>query len=277
MNSRLVAALIAAAKANLKPVPGSHRHAKFTLSHRTLELMGARRKAHAAWLSNRTPVSRTLRNKLNRQTDRAVQLDLLAYTDQQAVEAEAALAKGNVRGWSKMAKQMTGKTSSTAAYPKAMKDTQGKIQHGDAAVLEVLTSHFESLLGGKSSIGTAQLNQLAAVAAEHGLQHEGEEDHGRPPDPSETAAAVRALRRAAAAGSDRVDASLLRAGKPILDWIHLAVCAAWKSCKCPKEWRVSIITSLYKNKGPKDSSSNYQGISHCQLLAKCMPQSFYIV
>ena len=270
VNSRLVAALTAAARANLKPVPGSHRRAKFTLSLSTMQLMDARHKAHSAWLKSKSTAARTRRNQLNRQTDRAVQLDMQAFTDKQAEEAEEALARGNVRGWSKMAKQMAGRDQTAAKGPNAMRDAEGKLQHGNAAVLEVLTAHFESLLGAESSISEAQLNQLAAVAAAYELEHgsEVEEVHGRPPDPEETAAAVKALRRAAAAGSDGIDASLLRAGKPVLEWIHLAVCAAWKSGKSPKEWRHSTITALYKKKGPKDSAGNYRGISLLSIVGK---------
>lgn len=270
VSSSLAAALTTAAKAHLRPVPGSRHRTKFSLSPGTMHLQAARRKAHAAWLSNRTTAARTARNRINRQTDRAVQLDMQAFTDRQAKDAEEALAKGNVRGWSKISKKMAGAEQARAAGPHSMKDAEGKVQHGNAAVLEVMTSHFESLLGGESTISEAQLNQLAAAATQHQLQHgpEEHEAHGRPPDPEETAKAVSALRRAAAAGSDKIDASLLRAGKPILDWIHLAVTAVWNSGKSPKEWRFSVITAIYKRKGPKDSPGNYRGISLLSIVGK---------
>ena len=56
--------------------------------------------------------------------------------------------------------------------------------------------------------------------------------------------------------------------RKICSKIHKLLNSIWNKEELPKEWQESIIVLIYKA-GDKKDSSNYRGISLCQLRTKC--------
>jgi Reverse transcriptase (RNA-dependent DNA polymerase) len=268
-SSAFDAALTAAAKQFLPPSRSRRHH--FTLSRRTQQLMAARQKAHQTWLKNRTDVARRARNKLNRQADRAVQLDMQRHTDRQAAEAQVLLQRRDMRGFSQAVKRMAGQARSKVV-PRSMRDAAGNRQDGPRGVLEVLTAHFKDLLGGSEELSDETCNQMEAEITLFELQRgqcdDAHEALGDCPTIDEVAECTKALRDHAAPGEDMIDARLLKAGPIVTKWLHRVIIAVWKSGKAPPSWKAALMVPLYKNKGARDTCGNYRGISLLSIAGK---------
>ena len=245
----MATALTAAAKSCLQPSRNSRHHGKFMLSQRTQQLIVSRRKAHQTWLRTRTDVARRARNKLNRQADRAAQLDLQQYIDRQAIEAQTLLRCRDIRGFSRAVKRMAGQQRSKAV-PTGMRDVEGNVQHGPVGVLKVLTKHFSDLLGEGAELSENTCNEMEADVFMFEQEHadgDTNQSAGDTPTLAEVEECVKALRNHASPGEDMIDARMLKAGPVVKVWMHRVITAVWKSGKAPAEWKCKdsiTVTSL---------------------------------
>ena len=272
--SNMAEALTEAARDCLKPNRGGgkvKRRGQFVLSQNTLKLLEARRKAHKVWLGSRSDAARRTRNKVSKQADRAVQLDLQRHTDLQAKEAQTLLMQRNLRGFMEATKRMAGHQKAKQSFP-AMRDATGSMQYGPAQVMSIMTAHFNGLLGGATELSHEICNQMEADIFNFELQHKGGGDVMQPggecPTLEEVTKCIAALRTHATPGEDQIDARMLKAGSVVCQWLHRVIVAVWESGKVPDDWKSAIIVALYKGKGPKDTAGNYRGISLLSIAGK---------
>ena len=94
------------------------------------------------------------------------------------------------------------------------------------------------------------------------------------PEPSafEVEMANETLKRHKSPGVDQILAKLIKAGgRRICSEIHKLINTIWNKEELYGEWKKSIIVPIYK--GDNTDSSNYRGISLCQLSTKFHPTS----
>eukprot|EP00955_Chlamydomonas_euryale_P092361 364700-Chlamydomonas_euryale.AAC.10 len=99
------------------------------------------------------------------------------------------------------------------------------------------------------------------AAAGWQIDTEVAEGYGRPPDLEEVHACFKDLRSHAAPGDNQIEATFLKAGLPIAQWLLKVICFVWESSIAPAEWKSGVIASLYKGKGPRDAAGSHHGIS----------------
>ena len=264
----MVQSVTAAAAAHL-PREKQRRRLKdhFNVSPATARLMEARRVAHKTWLCSRSAAAKKARNRASHKADAAVQLDRQRWLDAQIEEGQARLRAGNMRAWARTAKMVAGRNTKDA-IPRAMRGPQGVLMTGDSGVREAFTDHFETLLGGESDICETAMQWLRQAAAGRQIDTEVAEAYGRPPDLEEVQACIKALRSHAAPGGDQMEATFLKAGVPIAQWLLKVICYAWESGIAPAEWKSAVIAPLYKGKGPRDTAGSYRGISLLSIAGK---------
>jgi hypothetical protein len=192
-----------------------------------------------------------------------VQVDLQRYTNSQAVEAARLLEQRNLRGFSQAVKRMAG-DQRRSSIPASMRDTSGKTQYGQRGVEQAFTSHFTALLGGQVELTDEVRAKLEAEVLLFESLHasqQADESHGEVPSLEEVADCVKALRNHAAPGEDCIDARMLKAGHVVIQCLHRVISAVWRCGQAPVEWKRALVVPLYKNKGAKDVTGNYRGIS----------------
>jgi hypothetical protein len=94
------------------------------------------------------------------------------------------------------------------------------------------------------------------------------------PEPSafEVEMAIEMLKRHKSPGVDQIPGKLIKAGgRRICSKIHELINSIWNKEELPEEWKKSIIVLICK--GDNTDSSNYRGISLCQLRTKLHPTS----
>ena len=65
-----------------------------------------------------------------------------------------------------------------------------------------------------------------------------------------------------APGSDEVTVDILKAGgEPIIRWLFEFFTDVWKNEQMVKEWSMTTLIKLYKNKGDRKICDNYRGIA----------------
>eukprot|EP00955_Chlamydomonas_euryale_P080264 363402-Chlamydomonas_euryale.AAC.5 len=137
-----------------------------------------------------------------------------------------------------------------------MHGSQGVLIIGDSGVREAFTNYFETLLGGESDICETAMRWLRQAAAGRQIDCEVSEGYGRPPDLEEVHACIKALRSRAAPGGDQVEATFLKAGLPIAQWLLKVICFAWESGIAPREWKSVEVAPFYKGICPRDAAGS---------------------
>eukprot|EP00955_Chlamydomonas_euryale_P071824 361207-Chlamydomonas_euryale.AAC.3 len=94
------------------------------------------------------------------------------------------------------------------------------------------------------------------------------EGYGRPPDLQGVRACIKAVRSHAAPVGDQMEATFLKAGLLIAQWLLKVICFAWRSGIAHEAWKSAVIAQLYKGKGPRDAAGSYLGISLLSIAGK---------
>ena len=72
-----------------------------------------------------------------------------------------------------------------------------------------------------------------------------------------------------APGSDEITADLLKAGgEPVIYRLFELIIDVWENEKMVKEWSMTTLISLYKNKGDRKVCDNYRGIALLNITSK---------
>ncbi|CAF1490558.1 unnamed protein product [Rotaria magnacalcarata] len=90
------------------------------------------------------------------------------------------------------------------------------------------------------------------------------EEHRQNAEPSteEVRKAINQMNSRKAPGSDEVTVDILKAGgESVTRWLFTFFTDVWKNEQMAKEWSITTLIRLYKNKGDKKICDNYRGIA----------------
>ena len=95
---------------------------------------------------------------------------------------------------------------------------------------------------------------------------------------AEVIIAIKSIKNNKATGYDGIPGEFLKALLKSSEAI--AACTAlfnciMNNCKYPKDWVISIIHPIYKNKGSRDNPDNYRGISLLSIVSKLYCKLIY--
>ena len=123
--------------------------------------------------------------------------------------------------------------------------------------------HYELLLNGGLLPNHDVLNDLPQRTIKHVMD--------LPPSVRELEECIRTLRNRISPGADGLPAELFKyGGESVLREIHKVISIVWDTESVPKDWKDSLIISIYKNKGDRAECGNSRGISLLSVVGKLM-------
>jgi hypothetical protein len=81
--------------------------------------------------------------------------------------------------------------------------------------------------------------------------------------------ALNQMKSRKAPGSDEITADILKAGgEPVIQWLLSFFTDVWENEQMVKEWNMTTLIKLYKNKGDRKICDNYRGIALLNITSK---------
>ena len=219
-------------------------------------LIEQRRKAKTRRDSVGTRQSSEEYRTLDKLVKRSAQKDKQQWFDNCAEELERAAKRSNYRKVYQLVKKMAGKRT---PQPMAVKDKGGNILTENEEVMHRWQEHFQELLNRPEPMRRYHANQQEWGDLDIDTSLPSEEEVGR---------AIRSLKSNKAAGVDRVNSEMLKAGgETVHRRLHALIVKIWREEVIPEDWRKSELVVLYK-KGDTRECKNYRGISLLSVAGK---------
>lgn len=139
--------------------------------------------------------------------------------------------------------------------PKAnmCKNAQGKIVNDEREIIATWKQHFEKLLNTEQN--QDEINQ------EEECVYSSADPQVDDPSYEEVIDAIKSLKNNKAAGTDSINAELIKyGGETTHRLIYEIIKAIWRNKRMPYEWKIGILCPVYK-KGDKLDCANYRGIT----------------
>jgi exonuclease III len=172
------------------------------------------------------------------------------------LEEEARL--NNTRAVYQKLNELEGKAS---AGMDLLRDVQGSLIRSVEERRLRWKEHFEGLL----NVGPQHVTPNVTPAPRP--SNEGNEEELVPSE-ADVERAIERLKNGKAAGCDRINAEMLKAGGGVLvKWVHRLIRKIWQDEVVPEDWRKAVIVPLHK-KGDKSVCDNWRGISLLSVAGK---------
>uniref|UniRef100_A0A146KQ35 RNA-directed DNA polymerase from mobile element jockey n=1 Tax=Lygus hesperus TaxID=30085 RepID=A0A146KQ35_LYGHE len=150
---------------------------------------------------------------------------------------------------------------------KFIKDKQGKVLHKTNEIMKRWREYFSELLSGPSSNHYAEDQDQVEddFSTPQALEEATREELPTPddnPTMDELRSALQSMKLGKSAGHDGITPEMLKYMGPVGEEMLMKVFTiAWDTATIPKDWEVSVIVPIFKNKGDNRECSSHRGIS----------------
>lgn len=230
------------------------------------ELLGAKRKAHAALLSNpHSPLLLSHYKAIRSKTQKQLRIMENEWWLRKAQEIQRHADNNNLFAFYDAVKALYGPQRQNIV---PVRSADGSVLLKEKQqILERWAEHFDSLLNKVNPTDPSVLNALPELPSVPSLDE--------PPKFTEILSAVRSLKNKKSPGPDGLPGEILKkGGYLLLRQLYHLICKIWQSETLPQEWKDSNIVTIYKRKGDRSSCGNSRGISLLstagKILAKLM-------
>ena len=226
-----------------------------------LDLLSEKRKAHTAWLSDRSSAPKHNQfKKVRGEVQRKIRLLKDAWWAAKADELQQYADRHDSKKFFEGLKTVYGPPSSKTT---PIRDSEGNLLTEKATILQRWAEHFNQLLNRPSSIDEQTIQDIPQRPLIESLDE--------PPTLPETIKAISQLQAGKAPGSDGIPPEIYKTGGLALstnltDLFRLC----WEKGELPQDFKDANIIHLYKNKGEKASCDNHRGISLLSIAGKIL-------
>ena len=146
-----------------------------------------------------------------------------------------------------------------------VQDKSGKLLVNSRDTLERWRKFFYETLNVCSSVDQNLFDEIEIAT----LSTIEERRQNAPISVEEVRKALSQTKSRKAPGSDEITADILKAGgEPVVQWLFNFFADTWESEHMVKEWSMTTLVKLYKNKGDRRICDNYRGIALLNITSK---------
>jgi hypothetical protein len=146
-----------------------------------------------------------------------------------------------------------------------VQDKSGKVLVNPKDTLNRWREFFHETLNVTRSINQNLIDQIQIPT----LSVTEEYRQNMPISVDEVRKALKQMKLRKAPGSDEITADILKAGgEPVIQWLFKFFTEIWENEQMVKEWNMTTLIKLYKNKGDRKICDNYRGIALLNITSK---------
>ena len=148
-----------------------------------------------------------------------------------------------------------------------VQDKSGKVLINPKDTLNRWREFFHETLNVTTSIDRNSIDQVKIPT----LSATEEYRQNVPISIDEVRKALKQTKSRKAPGSDEITADILKAGgEPVIQWLFKFFTEIWENEQMVKEWNMTTLIKLYKNKGDRKLCDNYRGIALLNITSKML-------
>ncbi|CAF4230155.1 unnamed protein product [Rotaria magnacalcarata] len=238
----------------------SNRKRKEWLTTDILKIVDQKAQAFIEWQNNRgsklEPKYQKKYERLRKTVKTMTEQRQVEYWDEVCEDIEKSIKNNDPATAFSIIRRLRGGSKRVENIP--VQDKNGKLLVNSRDTLKRWGEFFCETLNVCALIDQNLIDQIQILTLSTTEEHR----QNAQPSIEEVRKAINQMKSRKAPGSDEVTVDILKAGgESVIRWLFYFFTDVWKNEQMAKEWSITTLIRLYKNKGDKKVCDNYRGIA----------------